>query len=177
MVYGRILYNNIKEYTPKWFPTIPYSQTTKPIFSTYPLNQDAALKSSPQWTPTPLPSSGGDSSAESSNKMHGPIKSSSSHSPSPCTTPSTLPLSPCISPTTPIAHMRLRSPRKEHIRRNSRKLKTQLQNEAWSQIHIHVISIYFDSRFTFNSNFQISQLTIILLYHSHLYTAIHFWRA
>jgi hypothetical protein len=33
MVYGRILYNNIKEYTPKWFPTIPYSQTTKPIFS------------------------------------------------------------------------------------------------------------------------------------------------
>jgi hypothetical protein len=32
MVYGRILYNNIKEYTPKWFKTIPYSQTTKPTF-------------------------------------------------------------------------------------------------------------------------------------------------
>lgn len=34
MVYGRILYNNIKEYTPKNFPTIPYSQTTKPVFGT-----------------------------------------------------------------------------------------------------------------------------------------------
>jgi hypothetical protein len=34
MVYGRILYNNIKEYTPKWFPTIPYSQTVKPVFGT-----------------------------------------------------------------------------------------------------------------------------------------------
>ena len=30
--YGKILYNNIKEYTPKWFPTIPYSQTVKPTF-------------------------------------------------------------------------------------------------------------------------------------------------
>jgi hypothetical protein len=35
MVYGRILYNSIKEYTPKWFPTIPYSQTTKPVFGTH----------------------------------------------------------------------------------------------------------------------------------------------
>ena len=34
MVYGRILYNNIKEYTPKFFPTIPYSQTVKPTFGT-----------------------------------------------------------------------------------------------------------------------------------------------
>ncbi len=34
MVYGRILYNNIKEYTPKNFPTIPYSQTVKPLFGT-----------------------------------------------------------------------------------------------------------------------------------------------
>ena len=32
MVYGRILYNNIKEYTPKWFKTVPYAQTTKPTF-------------------------------------------------------------------------------------------------------------------------------------------------
>jgi hypothetical protein len=32
MVYGKILYNNIKEYTPKWFATIPYSQTVKPTF-------------------------------------------------------------------------------------------------------------------------------------------------
>lgn len=35
MVYGRILYNNIKEYTPKWYPTIPYSQTVKPTFSIF----------------------------------------------------------------------------------------------------------------------------------------------
>ena len=34
MVYGRILYNTIKEYTPKNFPTIPYSQTVKPSFGT-----------------------------------------------------------------------------------------------------------------------------------------------
>lgn len=33
MVYGRLLFNNIKEYTPKWFKTIPYAQTTKPTFS------------------------------------------------------------------------------------------------------------------------------------------------
>lgn len=32
MVYGKILFNNIKEYTPKWYPTIPYSQTIKPVF-------------------------------------------------------------------------------------------------------------------------------------------------
>ena len=32
MVYGKILFNNIKEYTPKWYPTIPYSQTVKPVF-------------------------------------------------------------------------------------------------------------------------------------------------
>ena len=32
MVYGRILYNNLKEYTPKNFLTIPFSQTVKPVF-------------------------------------------------------------------------------------------------------------------------------------------------
>ena len=46
MVYGRILYNNIKEYTPKWFPTIPYSQTTKPVFGNFPLTQVASPRSS-----------------------------------------------------------------------------------------------------------------------------------
>ena len=40
-MYGRILYNNIKEYTPKWFPTIPYSQTVKPTFGTAPITQSA----------------------------------------------------------------------------------------------------------------------------------------
>lgn len=45
MVYGRILYNNIKEYTPKWYPTIPYSQTVKPTFSIlYYLFQEDHLK-------------------------------------------------------------------------------------------------------------------------------------
>lgn len=29
MTYGRILFNNIKEYTPSWFRTIPYSQITR----------------------------------------------------------------------------------------------------------------------------------------------------
>ena len=29
MVYGKIFFNNIKEYTPTWFRTIPYQQTQK----------------------------------------------------------------------------------------------------------------------------------------------------
>jgi len=33
MVYfNRMLRNNIKEYTPTWFKTIPYEQTVKPTF-------------------------------------------------------------------------------------------------------------------------------------------------
>ena len=32
MVYGKLIYNNVKEYTPSWFKTIPYSQTVKPTF-------------------------------------------------------------------------------------------------------------------------------------------------
>jgi len=35
MVYGKIIFNNIKEYTPSWIKTIPYSQTTKPLLSRY----------------------------------------------------------------------------------------------------------------------------------------------
>ena len=50
MVYGRILYNNIKEYTPKWFKTVPYAQTTKPTFGIYELIQPAKLRSSPAGT-------------------------------------------------------------------------------------------------------------------------------
>lgn len=52
MVYGRILYNSIKEYTPKFFPTIPYSQTTKPVFGTSSLTQAGAPRSSPSGTPS-----------------------------------------------------------------------------------------------------------------------------
>lgn len=44
MVYGRILYNSIKEYTPKWFPTIPFSQTTKPVFGSFGITQVAKHK-------------------------------------------------------------------------------------------------------------------------------------
>lgn len=32
MVYGKILFNNIKEYTPSFIKTVPYSQTFKPSF-------------------------------------------------------------------------------------------------------------------------------------------------
>jgi len=32
MVYGKILFNNFKEYTPKWYPAVPYSQTVKQTF-------------------------------------------------------------------------------------------------------------------------------------------------
>ncbi len=35
MVYGKILFNNIKEYTPSFIKTIPYSQTTKPSFGNF----------------------------------------------------------------------------------------------------------------------------------------------
>jgi len=39
MVYGRILYNSIREYTPRFFPTVPFSQTTKPVFGKHLLTQ------------------------------------------------------------------------------------------------------------------------------------------
>lgn len=45
MVYGRILYNSIREYTPKFFPTVPYSQTVKPTFGTSAFIQWDNLKS------------------------------------------------------------------------------------------------------------------------------------
>ena len=32
MVYTRLLFNNIKEYTPNFIKTIPYAQITKPVF-------------------------------------------------------------------------------------------------------------------------------------------------
>lgn len=35
MVYGRIIFNNVKEYTPSWIKTIPYSQVTKPTFGEF----------------------------------------------------------------------------------------------------------------------------------------------
>lgn len=34
MVFNRILFNNIKEYTPTWMKTIPNKQTVRPNLST-----------------------------------------------------------------------------------------------------------------------------------------------
>lgn len=74
MVYGRILYNNIKEYTPKWFPTIPYTQTVKPTFGNSTLTQEDNLKSYPSGMLI-LPSNvDGDSSVKCLTTV-GPIKS------------------------------------------------------------------------------------------------------
>jgi hypothetical protein len=44
MSYGRILFNNIKEYTPKWFKTVPYSKTVKPTFGKKEITQLSQLK-------------------------------------------------------------------------------------------------------------------------------------
>jgi len=65
MVYGRILYNSIREYTPKFFPTVPYSQTVKPLFGNILLNQESNLRSSPSGIPNPLSSEAGEFSASS----------------------------------------------------------------------------------------------------------------
>merc|ERR1712226_86047 len=43
MVYGRILFNNIREYTPLWFRTIPYSRTHKAVLQRQPYAGPAFL--------------------------------------------------------------------------------------------------------------------------------------
>ena len=100
MVYGRILYNNIKEYTPKWFPTIPYSQTVKPTFGNPPSIQVANNKSSPSGTPTPSPNAHGEQSVKFSITV-GDTSSSSSSWCSPPGPLSTSPPSISIKPITP----------------------------------------------------------------------------
>ena len=67
MVYGRILYNSIKEYTPKWYPTIPYSQTTKPVFGNSGPTQEGSPNSSQLGTAKSSPKEGGAFSANSSS--------------------------------------------------------------------------------------------------------------
>ena len=130
MVYGRILYNNIKEYTPKWYPTIPYSQTVKPVFSIYyHLFKKEALKQYPASMLTPTPRLDGDYSPEYSNKTHGCGKSSFFLPPLPCTTPSTFPFSPPIRLTTLIEPTMPLSPKNEPTRKNSKNLKM-LKHEA-----------------------------------------------
>mmetsp|Transcript_64503 Transcript_64503/g.74985 ORF Transcript_64503/g.74985 Transcript_64503/m.74985 type:complete len:117 (-) Transcript_64503:194-544(-) len=54
MVYTRILYNNIKEYTPNFMKTIPYAQTVKPVLGKRPqivskFNADPKVKAFWQW--------------------------------------------------------------------------------------------------------------------------------
>lgn len=79
MVYGRILYNSIKEYTPKWYPTIPYSQTVKPTFSIFcNLFQKDHPKSSQSPIPLLMPKLHGERSLKYSNIIHGCGKFSSS---------------------------------------------------------------------------------------------------
>lgn len=130
MVLGRILYNNIKEYTPKWYPTIPYSQAVKPTFSTFShLSQEDSHKSSQASTPAPTSSLLGESSPEYSNTTRGCGRFSFSVWLSPCTTQSTLHLWPFINQITSIEHTRLRWPRKRLTRRNSDNLK-KLKEEA-----------------------------------------------
>lgn len=124
MVYGRILYNNIKEYTPKWYPTIPYSQTVKPTLSRIcNLFQKGYPKSFQPQTQTQAPRQGGDYSQECSNKTHGCGKYSSSQCPSWCSTASTFQSQRCTSQTTPIEPTMQQSQKKELTRRNSKKQK------------------------------------------------------
>jgi hypothetical protein len=122
MVYGRILYNNIKEYTPKWFPTIPYSQTTKPVFGISLSTQAVNPKSSPSGTPTPPSKVDGDS-LDSCSTTVGHTKYSSSDLPSPCGPPSTTPFSPSIRPTIPTEVTKLPSLRKKPTRKSLERLK------------------------------------------------------
>jgi len=127
MVYGRILYNNIKEYTPKWYPTIPYSQTVKPTFSTFSsYRKKEHHKSYQPSIPVQPPKLDGDSSLKSSNITHGCGKSSSSQQLLLCITQSTAHLLLFINLITNIELTKLPSPKKELTRKsseNSKKLK------------------------------------------------------
>ena len=60
MVYGRILYNSIREYTPRFFPTVPFSQTAKPVFGKHRLKQAGNLKWYQSGTLIPWLSEAGD---------------------------------------------------------------------------------------------------------------------
>lgn len=124
MVYGRILYNNIKEYTPKWYPTIPYSQAVRPTFSNSFLKvKKEHHKSSPPSIPAQPPKPDGDFSPKSSNKTHGCGKSSSSHALLLCIIQSTPHSSPFINLITNIEPTKLPLPKKKLTRKNSENSK------------------------------------------------------
>jgi hypothetical protein len=48
-MYGKIVFNNVKEFTPSWIKTVPYSKCARPILKTgvqkvSPLNADPKMK-------------------------------------------------------------------------------------------------------------------------------------
>ena len=117
MVYGKILYNNIKEYTPKWFPTIPYSQTVKPTFGNSPIMQFVSLRWSPDGTRSRSSSVDGGWWARFSNTV-GPISFLYSVWPSDSGQLSTIPLSMSISQITSTGGSLQPSQRRKLIRKS-----------------------------------------------------------
>lgn len=146
MVYGRILYNNIKEYTPKWYPTIPYSQTVKPIFSTFHTYfQENRLKSSLPWIPPPTLGLDGDCSLKYSNITHGCGKFSSSDLPSRCITQFTFHWSQFTNLTTLIEPTKPQWLRRKLTRRNSNKskmLKEEANDFTWTFCNSYLLQLY-----------------------------------
>ncbi len=130
MVYGRILYNNIKEYTPKWYPTIPYSQTVKPTFSIlYLYSQKEHLKPYLVLMPIQVLNLDGDYSLKSSKPTPGCGKYSFLVLPFSCISLSTLHMSLCTKLTTLIEHIKQQWLKKELIRKNLKNLKN-LKHQA-----------------------------------------------
>ncbi len=146
MVYGRILYNNIKEYTPKWYPTIPYSQTVKPIFSTFRTYlQKNHLKSSLPSIPPPTQRPDGDCSLKYSNKTHGCGKFSCSDLPSRCITQFTFHWSQFTKLTTFIEPTKPQWLRKKLTRKNSNKskmLRQEANDFAWTFCNSYLLQLY-----------------------------------
>jgi len=122
MVYGRILYNTIREYTPRSFPTIPFSQTAKPRFGKPNITQEDSLKSSASGTLTPWSREDGDCS-ETSSTTAGPIKFSCLASVLLYGHRSTSPASGSTKLITNKEDSKQQSPRSEPTRRSSDKLR------------------------------------------------------
>lgn len=126
MVYGRILYNNIKEYTPKWFGTIPYSQTVKPVFGIELLTKAANPKLCQHSILPQLWSRCGGTLHSCSNATHGLGKSSSLAWPLCSSTSWEIPSWPSTRQITPIGATKPPSPRRRPTKRrweNSKKPK------------------------------------------------------
>lgn len=124
MVYGRILYNNIKEYTPKWYPTVPYSQTVKPTFSNF-CNyfKEDLLKLFLPLIQAPTSRPDGDFLQRYSNKTHGCGKFSFLDVHLRCITQFIFHLWQSINRTTPIEHTKLQLQRKKLSRKSKNNFK------------------------------------------------------